>query len=54
VRSGTQFTIVITCQAQRAGFPLTLRLPEETGLMEWAWVEVSQMRPVSGERPGKE
>jgi mRNA interferase MazF len=52
-RSGTVIAMVITSQPQRAGFPLTLELPEELGLTKRAWVKISQVRTLSTERLGK-
>jgi mRNA interferase MazF len=45
--------MAITSQPQRAGFPLTLELPEELGLTKRAWVKISQVRTLSTERLGK-
>lgn len=50
-RSGTVIALAITSQPQRAGFPLTLRLPE--GLLpKPSWVKISQIRTLSVERIG--
>ncbi len=50
-RSGTVIALVITSQPQRAGFPLTLLLPE--GLLpKPSWVKISQIRTLSVERIG--
>jgi mRNA interferase MazF len=50
-RSGTIIALAITSQPQRAGFPLTQRLPE--GLLpRQSWVKVSQIRTLSTERLG--
>ena len=45
--------MAITSQEQRAGFPLTLQLPEELGLTKRAWVKISQVRTLSIQRLGK-
>ena len=52
-RSGTVIAMAITSQEQRAGFPLTLELPEEFGLTKRAWVKISQVRTLSIQRLGK-
>jgi len=52
-RSGTVIAMAITSQQQRAGFPLTMELPEELGLTKRAWVKISQVRTLSTERLGK-
>jgi mRNA interferase MazF len=50
-RSGTIIALAITSQPQRAGFPLTRRLPD--GLLpRQSWVKVSQVRTLSTERLG--
>lgn len=51
-RSGTVIAMAITSQPQRAGFPLTCPLPEQT-LARPSWVKVSQVRTISVERLGK-
>jgi mRNA interferase MazF len=51
-RSGTVIAVAITSQPQRAGFPLTLELGEQT-LAKPAWVKISQVRTISVERLGK-
>jgi len=52
-RSGTVIAMAITSQEQRAGFPLTLELPDEAGLSKKAWVKISQVRTLSVQRLGK-
>ena len=52
-RSGTVIAMAITSQEQRAGFPLTLELPKDTGLTKRAWVKISQVRTLSTERLGR-
>jgi mRNA interferase MazF len=52
-RSGTVIAMAITSQEQRAGFPLTLEVPEEMGLTKRAWVKIGQVRTLSNERLGK-
>jgi len=44
--------MAITCQPQRAGFPLTLALPAEM-LPKSSWVKISQIRTISIDRLGK-
>jgi len=51
-RSGTVIAMAITCQPQRAGFPLTFSLPDKT-LSKPSWVKLSQIRTISVERLGK-
>lgn len=51
-RSGTIITMAITSQPQRAGFPLTLSLPEDL-LPKSSSVKISQIRTLSTERLGK-
>lgn len=51
-RSGTVIAMALTTQAQRAGFPLTLELPDiEVG--KRSWVKISQIRTLAVERVGK-
>jgi mRNA interferase MazF len=50
-RSGTVIAFAITSQPQRAGFPLTWRLPEHA-LPKPSWVKISQVRTLSTERLG--
>ncbi len=52
-RSGTVIAMAITSQPQRAGYPLTLELPESAGLPKKSWVKISQVRTLSLERLGK-
>lgn len=48
-RSGTVIALAITSQPQRAGYPLTWRLPP--GLLpRESWVKISQVRTLSSER----
>ena len=50
--SGTVIAAAITCQPQKAGFPLTLEL--KTGnLPKHSWVKISQIRTLSTKRIGK-
>ncbi len=50
-RSGTVIALAITSQPQRAGYPLTWRLP--AGLLPRdSWVKISQIRTLSTERLG--
>jgi len=51
-RSGTVIAMAITSQPQRAGFPLTLQLPEKR-LGRPAWVKISQVRTLSMRRLGR-
>jgi mRNA interferase MazF len=51
-RSETAIVVAITSQPQRAGFPLTIALPEGA-LPKSSWVKISQIRTVSVERLGK-
>jgi mRNA interferase MazF len=48
-RSGTVIALAITSQPQRAGYPLTWKLPPGT-LPRDAWVKISQVRTLSTER----
>jgi mRNA interferase MazF len=49
--SGTVIAVAITSHAQRAGFPLTLRLKD--GLLpKPSWVKISQVRTLSSDRIG--
>ena len=48
-RSGTVIAMAITSQVQRAGFPLTLELPEAK-LPKKSWVKISQIRTLSIKR----
>ena len=49
--SGTAIVMAITSRAQKAGFPLTLKL-DEAGLPKESWLKISQIRTVSIERLG--
>jgi mRNA interferase MazF len=51
-RSGTVIAMAITSQPQRAGFPLTLELPN-SDLPKRSWVKISQIRTLSTQRIGK-
>jgi mRNA interferase MazF len=48
-RSGTVIALAITSQRQRAGYPLTWRLPSGS-LPRDSWVKISQLRTLSTER----
>lgn len=50
-RSGTVIVLAITSQTQRAGFPLSFRLPSGT-LPRESWVKITQIRTLSTERLG--
>ncbi|WP_429886419.1 type II toxin-antitoxin system PemK/MazF family toxin [Geoalkalibacter halelectricus] len=50
-RSGTVIAVAITSQPQRAGFPLTLKLPSPP-LPKQSWVKISQIRTLAVERIG--
>ena len=51
-RSGTVIAIVITGQAQRAGFPLTLPVGA-SAMPKPSWIKISQVRTLSVERIGR-
>lgn len=51
-RSGTVIVMALTSHPQRAGFPLTYALEEES-LPKKSWVKISQIRTLSVERLGK-
>ena len=51
-RSGTVIAAAITSQPQRAGYPLTLSLPEGT-LPRPSWIKISQVRTISTRRLGR-
>jgi mRNA interferase MazF len=51
-RSDTVIAMAITSQPQKAGFPLTLIVPENTGLPKQSWIKISQIRTLSVERLG--
>jgi mRNA interferase MazF len=50
-KSETVIAMAITSQPQKAGFPLTLSLPNE--LRRPSWIKTSQIRTISVERLGK-
>ena len=52
-RSGTVIAVALTSRPQRAGFPLTLELPD-LGLPKRSWVKISQVRTLSVDRIGKQ
>jgi mRNA interferase MazF len=47
--SGTVITLAITSQPQRAGYPITWRIPAGV-LPKDSWVKISQVRILSTER----
>lgn len=49
--SGTVIALALTSQEPRAGFPLTLALPNMR-LLKPSWVKISQIRTLSTERLG--
>ncbi len=51
-KSGTVVAMAITSVPQRAGFPLTLPLPDNL-LPQPSWLKISQVRTISTERIGK-
>ena len=51
-KSETVIAMAITSQPQKAGFPLTLELPEGMLPKPW-WVKISQIRTISVDRLGK-
>jgi mRNA interferase MazF len=51
-RSETAIVMAVTSQPQKAGFPLTLALPEDL-LPKPSWVKISQVRTISVDRLGK-
>jgi mRNA interferase MazF len=51
-KSGTVIVMAITSQPQKAGFPLTLALPDAM-LPKSSWVKISQIRTISVDRLGK-
>jgi mRNA interferase MazF len=51
-RSGTVIAMAVSSQPQRAGFPLTFLLPDNT-LSKPSWVKISLVRTISVERLGK-
>jgi len=48
-RSGTVIALAITSREQRAGYPLTYRLPAGL-LLKDSWVKMTQVRTISVER----
>jgi mRNA interferase MazF len=52
-RSETAIVVALTSKPQRAGFPLTLKLDENSRLPKPWWVKISQVRTISVERLGK-
>jgi len=50
-RSETVIVMAITSRPQRAGFPLTWRLPPDI-LPKESWVKISQIRTISAKRLG--
>jgi len=51
-RSGTVIAMAITSQAQKAGFPLTLKL-SGSRLPKEGWLKIGQVRTLSTERLGR-
>jgi mRNA interferase MazF len=51
-RSGTVIAAALTSRPQKAGFPLTLELPDPK-LPKKSWVKMSQIRTLSVRRIGK-
>jgi mRNA interferase MazF len=51
-KSETVIVMAITSQAQKAGFPLTMALPEDM-MPKPSWVKISQIRTISIDRLGK-
>ena len=51
-RSGTVIAMAITSQSQRAGYPLTWKMPARL-LQRDAWVKISQIRTLSTARLGR-
>jgi mRNA interferase MazF len=51
-RSGTVIAMAITCQSQRAGFPLTLEL-DPNDPPKRSWLKISQIRTLSTGRIGR-
>jgi mRNA interferase MazF len=51
-QSGTVIAMAITSLQQKAGFPLTLALPQ-SHLPKPSWVKISQIRTISVDRLGK-
>ena len=51
-RSGTVIAVAITSRAQRAGYPLSWKIPDGI-LPKQSWVKISQVRTLSIERLGR-
>lgn len=51
-KSGTIIAMAITSVPQRAGYPLTMQLPDKL-LPQSSWVKISQVRTISTERLGR-
>jgi mRNA interferase MazF len=51
-RSETAIVMAITSQPQRAGFPLTIELPENA-MPKPSWLKMSQIRTISVDRLGE-
>ena len=51
-RSGTVIAVAVTSQAQRAGYPLTWKVPAGV-LPRDSWVKITQIRTLSAERLGE-
>jgi len=50
-RSGTVIAMPVTSQPQRAGYPLTWKVPLGA-LPKQSWIKISQVRTLSSERLG--
>jgi mRNA interferase MazF len=50
-RAGTIIAMAVTCQPQRAGYPLTWPIQRDV-LPRKSWVKISQIRTLSTERLG--
>lgn len=49
--AGTAIVIPLTSQAPKVGFPLTVKLPQNTGgLSKSSWAKITQIRVVSEDR----
>ena len=51
-RSGTVIAMALTSQPQRAGYPLTWKMPSKLAGRD-AWVKISQIRTLSTQRLGR-
>ena len=51
--SGTIIVLAITSKKQKAGFPLSYPLPDNTGLPKQSWIKINQIRTISTQRLGK-